>query len=196
MCDGDGSSRGSIVVESIRKTLTTTTTTLRQRAETIGQSSITTNVFEVSSVTREIKRRGDTVDRDRRREEKIRLGDENAVDGEIWNGVVGDDDGVSGEESREAGERLQDTEVGEGETLRNDVVSDGETTGAGFAAVGGGGGGDAGGVEVAGDEDGGGEGDTELVVDGGEEIGGPVAELAGADHRLDDSVCVLLIVRR
>ena len=134
------------------------------------------------------------MNRNRRREEKIRLGDENAVDCEIGNGVVGDDDRVSGEESREARERLQDAEVGEGETLRNDVVSDGETTGVGCAAAARGG--DAGGVKVAGDEDSGGERDSELVVDGGEEIGGPVAEFAGSDHGLDDSVCVLLILRR
>ncbi|KAL0642644.1 hypothetical protein Bca4012_040934 [Brassica carinata] len=63
-----------------------------------------------------------------RREEKIRFGDENAVDGETGNIVVRDDDRVSGEESREARERLQETEIGEGETLRNDVISDGETT--------------------------------------------------------------------
>ncbi|KAL0690024.1 hypothetical protein Bca4012_089702 [Brassica carinata] len=30
-------------------------------------------------------------------------------------------------ESREARERLQETEIGEGETLRNNVISDGET---------------------------------------------------------------------
>nr|VDD28016.1 unnamed protein product [Brassica oleracea] len=63
-----------------------------------------------------------------RREEKIRFGDENAVDGETGNIVVRDDDRVSGEESREARERLQESEIGEGETLRNDVISDGETT--------------------------------------------------------------------
>ena len=73
------------------------------------------------------------------------------------------------------------------------MVSDGEATGVSSAtAVGGG---DAGGVEVAGDEDSGGERYSELVVDGGEEIGGPVAEFAGSDHGLDDSVCVLLILR-
>ncbi|WZZ26325.1 hypothetical protein YC2023_009726 [Brassica napus] len=54
--------------------------------------------------------------------------DQNAVDGETRNRVVRDDDRVSGEESREARERLQETEIGEEETLRNDVISDGETT--------------------------------------------------------------------
>ena len=63
-----------------------------------------------------------------RREEKIRFGDENAVDGETENRVVRDDDRVSGEESREARETLQETEIGEEETLSNDVISDGETT--------------------------------------------------------------------
>ena len=62
-----------------------------------------------------------------RREEKIRFGDENAVDGKTGNRVVCDDDRVSGEESQEARERLQETEIGEGETLRNNVISDGET---------------------------------------------------------------------
>ncbi|KAL0653083.1 hypothetical protein Bca4012_095774 [Brassica carinata] len=54
--------------------------------------------------------------------------DPNAVDGETRNRVVRDDDRVSGEESREARERLQETEIDERETLRNDVISDGETT--------------------------------------------------------------------
>ena len=148
-----------------------------------AENLVDQTVFK-TAVKGAIKRRSDTVDSNLRREEKIRFGDENAVDGETRNGVVRDHDRVSGEESREGRERLQETEIGEGETLRNDVISDWETTTVG------GGWGEIGGVEVGGDENGGGERDADLVFGGEEEIGGPVAEVACSDHRLDDSVGV------
>jgi len=82
--------------------------------------------------------------------------------------------------------------------LRYDVVSDGETTGISVVVASGGGrgGGDISGVEIAWDEDSGGERDTELVIDGGEKICGPVTEISGSDHCFDDSVGVLVILGR
>lgn len=57
---------------------------------------------------------------------KIRMGEEDIVDGEVTDGVIGDGDGFTGEESGEAGVAREEEEVGEGETLWDDMVWESE----------------------------------------------------------------------
>jgi hypothetical protein len=53
---------------------------------------------------------------------EVWLGDWRVIQGEVGGRGVGDEDGLSGEESGEAGAGVQELEVGEREALRDDVV--------------------------------------------------------------------------
>lgn len=68
----------------------------------------------------------DTVDCDGGGDVEVWLNDPRVVDGEIGLGVVGDKDGLAGKESREASVGLEELEIGEGESLRDDVVGEHE----------------------------------------------------------------------
>ena len=81
------------------------------------------------SVNRVVENICDAVDDDVVGDVDVGLGDSGVVDGEIGLGVAGDDDELSGKESREAGAVLEEAEIGEGEALRDDVVRQQERVG-------------------------------------------------------------------
>lgn len=60
---------------------------------------------------------------------EVGLNDPRVVNGEVGLGVVGDEDGLAGEESRETSVGLEELEIGEGESLRDDVVREHERIG-------------------------------------------------------------------
>lgn len=88
---------------------------------------------EPVAVNRVLKNRSDAVDRHRGGDVEVGLSDISVVEGEIGGGGVGDEDGLSGEQSREAGSGLEELEVGEAEALRDDVVGEHEGVGGGEA---------------------------------------------------------------
>lgn len=71
----------------------------------------------------------DAMDGDGGGDVEVGLGDGSVVDGEVGLGVVGDEDGLAGEESGEPSVGLEELEVGEGEPLWDDVVGEHERVG-------------------------------------------------------------------
>lgn len=57
---------------------------------------------------------------------KIRMSEEDIVEGEVTDGVIGNGNGFTGEESRETGVAREEEEVGESETLWDDMVRESE----------------------------------------------------------------------
>lgn len=66
------------------------------------------------------------MDGDRGGDVNVGLGDRRVVYGEIGPGIVGDEDGLAGKQSREARLGLEELEIGEGEPLRHYVVREQE----------------------------------------------------------------------
>lgn len=126
-----------------------------------------------------VEHSGDAMDDDGGGGVEVRHGDRRTVDGEVEPRVVGDDDGLSGEESRQAGVVLEEEELREGEPLRDHVVRERERIAGGGKAVG---------AVVFGDEEGGAERE-----DGARHDADPVAEVSGSDQRVN---YVVQLVRR